>query len=212
MNVAGDWLVALGNNTLALWPGGDTAKSRTIGGGFGGVRHTLSPDGHWIAVAHRMAGAIRIVDAQRGEVVQELAGGSLALRNAVPRAWFTSDGKRLLTSNRQCFQLWETGSWKELHSWPVVAEAESPGAAAVSPDGKLAALEIAPDVFQLTDLATGSCLVNLRPPTTLGAAVAAFTPDGEQFCIAGAGPKIYRWNLAALRRELSAAGLDWQNR
>lgn len=211
LNAAGDWLVALGNNTLALWPGGDAAKARVIGGSFGGVRHTLSPDGRWIAIAHRMAGAIRIVDAQRGAVVQELAGGSLALRNAVPRAWFTPDGKRLLTSNRQRFQLWETGNWKELHGWPVAAEAESSGAAAISPDGQLAVLEIAQDVFQLTKLATGERLANLRPPTSLGAAMAIFTPDGEHLCIAGAGPRVYRWNLAALRRELSVVGLDWQN-
>lgn len=209
VNAAGDWLVAAGNNTLALWPGGDAAQARAIGTGFGGVRHTLSPDGRWIALAHRLAGAIRIVDVQRGEVVQELAAGSLTLRSVAPRAWFTPDAARLITSNRQRFQLWETGRWKELRSWPVAAEAESSGAAAISPDGKLAALELAQDVFQLTDLATGEHLANLRAPTSLGAAAAIFTPDGGRLCIAGAGPKVFQWNLAELRRELGAVGLGW---
>lgn len=209
VNAASDWLVATGSNSLALWPGGDAAKARTIGGGFGGMRHTLSPEGRWIAIAHRLAGAIRIVDVTRGEVVQELAGGSLALRGNVPRAWFTPDGARLITSNRRHFQLWETGSWKELRRWPVAAEAEQPGSAAITVDGQLAALEIAQDVFQLINLASGERLANLRPPTSLGAAAAVFTPDSTTLCIAGAGPKIYRWNLAALRRELSGVGLNW---
>ena len=203
---AGDWLVARGDHSLAVWRSGDAANSRIIGRNLGGMHHAFSADGRWIAISHRVAGVIRVVDARHRSGLKDLAGG---VEGLVPRAWFTPDSSQLLTSNGRLFQLWKTGSWRELRSWPVTPGTKVIGMAAISADGRYAALEEAPDVFQLVDLRTGERIARLRPPSPQRAAAAVFAPDGHSLWIAGTGPRIFRWDLDFLKRELSPLGLAW---
>ena len=51
--------------------------------------------------------------------------------------------------------------------------------------------------------------VRLIPPVRVDFASGAWSPDGGRFYVLGVGHRVFEWNLAALRRELAARGLDW---
>lgn len=205
----GDWLVSVGGAVTEVWPGGRKADARRVGQALGGVEQVFSPDGRWMAIAHRAANSIHVIEVATGRPAAELAASLRAQRQSVPRAWFASDGRRLLTSNRREFQMWAVDSWRALWTVPTSARAEASGSAALSADGKFAALETEQDIYQLVEAATGRPLVRLQAPGRLLAAEAVFSPDGHKLFVAGAGPSVFEWDLQAVRRELARLALDW---
>ena len=180
-----------------------------MGQALGGVEQVFSPDGRWLAIAHRAANAIRVIDVQTGKLAVELAALPRSQRASVPRAWFASDGQRLLTSSRREFQMWAVDSWRALWAMPTAARSEASGSAALSADGQFAVLETEQDIYQLVVAATGRPLVRLKAPGRLLAAEAVFSPDGHKLFVAGAEPNVFEWDLQTVRRELARLSLDW---
>lgn len=209
LNESGDWLVASGQGELWIWNDGDSGRVRHVGRGLGGARHWLSPDQRWILVAPRGGTALRVVSVESGQVVQELRTAVWAPRGAVPRAWFTQGGTRLLTGSAARFQLWEVGSWRVLQQWETMVGGLETGVAAVSPEGRMAALELSPDVLTLVSLESAGRLATLRPPTSPGLACAAFGPNGASLYLGGTGPVIFQWKWAEIQRALGDLGLGW---
>ena len=85
-----------------------------------------------------------------------------------------------------------------------------PGHVAFSPDGRLMALEMAPAVIHLKEVATGRTVAKLEDPHGDRAAWLGFTPDGTQLVVAARYAKaIHVWDLRAIRERLKEMGLDW---
>lgn len=208
INARGTWLVRVADAGMELWPKGDAGAAKNVGRGLGGLDALLSPDDRWVAIQHRQAGAVRVVDADTGAIAADLAVTS---EGAIPRSWWTPDGRALLTSSLSGFEMWEAGTWRQLHSWPAETGGERPGPSALSPDGRWLAIEETPDVFLLLSLPSGERLARLDAPRRAGAAHARFSPDGSRLWVAAQGPRVFEWNLAQLRKELAALGLDWKD-
>jgi hypothetical protein len=85
-----------------------------------------------------------------------------------------------------------------------------PGFVAFTADGKMMALEMAPGVIHLKEIASGRTVARLEDPEGDVSSWLGFTPDGTQLIVvaryAGA---IHRWDLRAIRERLKPMGLDW---
>jgi len=81
---------------------------------------------------------------------------------------------------------------------------------AFSPDGRLMALEMAPAVLHLKEVATGRTVAKLEDPCGDRATWQGFTPDGTQLVvIAKYANAIHVWDLRAIRTRLKDMNLDW---
>src|SRR5262249_1009266 len=79
-----------------------------------------------------------------------------------------------------------------------------------SPDGKLMALEMAPAVIHLKEVASGRTVARLEDPHGDRASWQGFTPDGTQLVVvANHSRAIHIWALRAIRTRLRDMNLDW---
>ena len=101
----------------------------------------------------------------------------------------------------------------DLAADPPAAAATSPsypGHVAFSPDGRLMALEMAPAVIHLKEVATGRTVAKLEDPHGDRATWQGFTPDGTQLVVvASYASAIHIWDLRAIRTRLKDMNLDW---
>jgi tetratricopeptide (TPR) repeat protein len=85
-----------------------------------------------------------------------------------------------------------------------------PGWVAFSQNGKLMAMEMAPAVIHLKELATGRTVAKLEDPHGGRATWQGFTPDGTQLVVVCSySGAIHIWDLRAIRARLKAMNLDW---
>jgi hypothetical protein len=78
-----------------------------------------------------------------------------------------------------------------------------------SRDGTLLAVALTRQEIQLLDPRTAEPLATLTPPLPVSLETLAFSADGHHLAAQTEGPVIHLWDLHALRRELSALGLNW---
>jgi hypothetical protein len=72
------------------------------------------------------------------------------------------------------------------------------------------AVEMAPAVLHLTDVATGRTVAKLKDPHNDRATWQGFTPDGTQLVVvASHASAIHIWDLRAIRTRLLGMSLDW---
>ncbi len=158
----------------------------------------VSPDGLWLATgSHGQNGAQvwRIADGER--VADLKVEGLVAVA-------FSPDGKWLLTSPSPC-RLWAVGTWNE-------ALRTSGEGYDFSPDGRLLVVQDANNVLRLVETETGRTVARLETPDSCAVAQegVSFSPDGSRLVVVtNDGPAVHVWNLRAIRRHLSALGLDW---
>jgi hypothetical protein len=100
-------------------------------------------------------------------------------------------------------------TWEEKAEWPCDFDGSVVGVAAVTADGKLAALEQKHDVIDIITLPECELLVTLDPPTRTSIREMAFSPDGGSLYILGASHRLFEWDLRALREELGRLNLAW---
>jgi hypothetical protein len=85
-----------------------------------------------------------------------------------------------------------------------------PGHVAFTADAKLMAMEMAPGLIHLKEIASGRTVARLEDPHGDHSTWMSFSPDGTQLIVvaryAGA---IHRWDLRAIRTRLKAMNLDW---
>ena len=106
--------------------------------------------------------------------------------------------------------LWDTGSWQPRHRVPVGLAGNVRVPVAFSPDGTLLAAALDLERIHLLDAANAAPRAVLAPPLPIVAAHLTFSPDGRHLVATGVtSPVIHLGNLAALRSELRARGLDW---
>ena len=81
---------------------------------------------------------------------------------------------------------------------------------AFTADGKLMALEMAPGVIHLKEIASGRTVATLEDPQGDLSSWMSFTPDGAQLIVVARYPGvIHRWDLRAIRARLKTMNLDW---
>jgi WD40 repeat protein len=159
-------------------------------------RALLSPDAHVLATAGgTVATTIHLWDPMSGrELTQDPAGVA-----ANPLA-FSSDGKRLLTQRRIAgihggLTIWDIGSGKKIKAIDHSAEVR---AAALSPDGRLIALQSADRAIVVKEAETGKLLHQLPrdvSPQTGRTNGLQFTRDNRFLVTADSENVVRMWDL-----------------
>jgi serine/threonine protein kinase/WD40 repeat protein len=154
---------------------------------------SVSPDGRWVAAGGD----------PHGLKVYETATGKLAWQSPPDVgdvARFSPDGRWLLTTN-------DSGRAYAVGTWEPGPQLGPGSPWAVSPDSRLAVLEMTEAVYRLVELATGRELAQLEDPDRIGGQT-VFTMDGTRL-VASIDDGLRVWDLRRIRAELVKLGLDW---
>jgi serine/threonine protein kinase/WD40 repeat protein len=164
-------------------------------------RAVLSADGRWAATTGWHTPSVKLWDAHVGSLVRDLPIGS---QNA---AFFSPDGRTLVTCLGSEYRFWEIPSWKPIRQlrWEIPSY---PGWVAYSPNGRLIALELSPAVISLIEADTGQAVAKLEDPNSDRSYWLGFTPDGGRLVtVAQYAKAIHIWDLSSIGRQLKALGL-----
>jgi WD40 repeat protein len=157
----------------------------------------VSPNGEWLATgSHNGTGAQvwHIGDAIR---VKDLA------TEGIVQVVFSPDGKRLLTTPSPC-KLWSVGTWNK--------ERQIAGQGlCFTPDGRYLLVQDANKVLLLVETESGRTVARLESPDSCEARWASFSPDGSRLVVTTneSPAAVHVWDLRAIRKRLTAIGLDW---
>jgi serine/threonine protein kinase/WD40 repeat protein len=176
---------------------------QTLGSHPKGEIQALSGDGRWAASCGWHSDRVRLWNARTGQKVHEWVLGKW---NVVS---FTPDSRTLIISRGDEFTFWDVETLQLIRRLPRDVT-PFPGHVAFSPDGKLMALEMAPAVLHLKEVATGRTVAQLEDPHDDRAIWQGFTPDGTQLVtVAKYASAIHIWDLRAIRTRLKEMNLDW---
>jgi eukaryotic-like serine/threonine-protein kinase len=163
----------------------------------------LSPDGRWAASSGWHAQSVRLWNIETGQMIHEWVLGNRTF------VFFTPDSRSLIISRPDEFSFWDIGTLQSILRLPRDA-AQFPGHVSFSPDGKLMALEMAPAIIHLKEVATGRTVAKLEDPHGNRATWQGFTPDGTQLVVVSSySSAIHIWDLRAIRTRLKEMKLDW---
>ncbi len=172
----------------------------------GAASAAFSPDGGLLAVNARAGGGgkgVAVHDSLTGVVVWALG------REAGEGVAWSADGRWIFGGEAKTKgSLWRAADGTRGPELMTDAT-DWIRAGGFSPDGRWLALGERNAVVRLVDPATGKILIRLTPPESLGYVPALAFAGNEQLCAVGIEGRVHTWDLAALRRELGAVGLDW---
>jgi len=169
---------------------------------LGEVR-ALSGDGRWAASSGWHSDRVRLWNVGTGKMVHEWVLGRQTF------VFFTPDSRALIISRGDEFSFWDVETLQPILRLPRDGT-PFPGWVAFSPDGRLMALEMAPAVLHLKEVATGRTVAKLEDPCGDRATWQGFTPDGTRLVVMAAyASGIHIWDLRAIRTRLKDMNLDW---
>jgi WD40 repeat protein/predicted Ser/Thr protein kinase len=146
---------------------------------------------------------LRVYDSATGTVLHTLAAPISADVD-----WSASGGVAMTSNGGGESRLWTVNGWKAGPSLPSELQGNAT-TFALSQDGRMAAIAVG-GVMTLVETRTGEKLVALAAPEVRGEInVMRFSPDGERLASLQMDGRMHLWDLAALRRELTAMGLGW---
>jgi serine/threonine protein kinase/WD40 repeat protein len=168
-----------------------------------GEVQSLSGDGRWAASCGWHSDRVRLLNAITGQMVHEWVLGKWTT------VCFTPDSRALIISRGDEFSFWDVETLQPIRRLPRDVT-PFPGHVAFSPDGRLMALEMAPAVLHLKEVATGRTVAKLEDPCGDRAIWQGFTPDGTRLVVvAKYASAIHLWDLRAIRTRLKEMNLDW---
>jgi WD40 repeat protein len=189
---------------VVVWPGGDATRERPLAESRNHDRPTFSPDGKFVAVMGYPQVNVRVTAVGSGRPavllpLKQHAGAS-----------FSRDSQWFVTGTETEYQTWRLPDLKPGPRWPRSAEGGGFwGTPVFSPDGKWLGCDRGQGEVEVREARGFGERVRLIPPVRVDFASGAWSPDGGRFYVLGVGHRVFEWNLAALRRELAARGLDW---
>jgi serine/threonine protein kinase/WD40 repeat protein len=176
---------------------------RSLGSHPQGEVRALSGDGRWAASCGWHSDRVRLWNVRTGQMVREWAPGKRTFVS------FTPDSRALIISRGEEFTFWDVETLRPIRRLPRHVT-PFPGHVAFSPDGRLMALEMAPAVLHLKEVATGRTVAKFEDPHGDRATWQGFTPDGTRLVVlASYADAIHIWDLRAIRTRLKAMNLDW---
>jgi WD40 repeat protein len=162
----------------------------------------LSPDGNWVATSGWHTVEVRLWNARTGALVHEwpLHRASIA---------FTPDSRVLVLGLGHEFRFHDVTS-KKLVRRIGRDVAMYPGRIAFAPTAGLMALELAPGVVHLKEIATGLTVAQLEDPHSDRAAWLGLASDAGRLAVAAPYARaLHVWDLNAIRQRLKGMNLHW---
>jgi serine/threonine protein kinase/WD40 repeat protein len=168
----------------------------------GDVR-ALSGDGRWTASCGWHSDRVRVWNIRTGQIGREWVLGRHTL------VFFTPGSRALIIARGDEFSFWDVKTWQPTRRLRRDI-AQYPGWVAFSPDGRLMAMEMAPAVIHLKEVATGRTVAKFEDPHGDRACWQGFTPDGTRLVIVSRfASAVHIWDLRAIRKRLKDMNLDW---
>ena len=172
----------------------------------------FSPDSRWVATGARRYTHLHIWEWVPGQtnLVQRTSftGDENPDRVWGARPRFSEDGRRLAVHWGPRLAFYETAQWKELWSHEVEG-----GSFALTPDGRLVALQTEKRHIHLLAADDGTVLATLEMPNLMPVQTLAFSPDSTLLAaVSSTTGELFVWDLPVVRRELARLGLDWEGR
>ncbi len=190
--------------TIWLWPDMDPARAHRLAADFPLVGYRLVAGGRWGVSTDVTGPDLWIWNPATGQPVR-----SLGISENVD-SMSSRDTRWLVTGTRDEFALWDTSSWKRVTRWNARAAQHFGMAGQFSPDARLFGVADLGGRVELHALPEGRELVSLPPPQATRLRDFAFSASGEHLYLMGLDGRIYEWNLAQLRKELTKLGLPWE--
>ncbi len=184
-----------------LWPEGDSTRARLLAGGHPMAGLRLLQDGRTGYSSHWLQPDLWLWDTTTTNRFR-----SLGLSRPV-NSEISPDGRWLITATAAETILWNTGDWTRAGTWGPDARIAVPE---FSRDGRLVATTDTQGCITLRTVPAGEELITLTPSAPLRVRQIHFSTDGTRLWLFHPDGRISEWNLAGLRRELAALGLDWK--
>jgi WD40 repeat protein len=187
-----------------LWPDGNPARARKLAGDWPLIGYHLTKDTRWGLTADPTEPDITVWDPAKGQRLK-----SLGFTEPV-NFELTPDGRWLLASIRDSYQLVEIGSWQRAAQWPAEFGQQHYRCWSFSRDGSLVAVAAPNGRVDLRTLPDATELIQLPAPKSTQIRALQFSADATRlFLVTGAG-SVQEWNLGELRRAMAPIGLDWK--
>ncbi|QJW98402.1 WD40 repeat domain-containing serine/threonine-protein kinase [Frigoriglobus tundricola] len=188
------WLVDLDTDTV------QEQRFNHLGAGY----VSLSPDGNWLATSGWHTSEVRLWNARTDK--QPAHKWQLHERATVT---FTPDSRVLVLGLGHEFRFHDITN-KELVFRISREVAMHPGFVAFAPAAGLMALELAPGVVHLKEIATGRTVARLEDPHGDRASWLGLTPEGGRLAVVSPYARaVHVWGLRSIRERLKAMNLDW---
>jgi WD40 repeat protein len=163
----------------------------------------ISNDGRWLATAGWRSNRVRLWNADTGAMVHEWIFDDQSMVS------FTPDSRLLVISRDNEFTIHDVQTQQRLRRISRDA-AQYPGYVAFSPDSTIIALEMAPGIIHLKEMATEKTIAKLEDPNGERGGWMGFTPDGTKLVVSTAyAHSVHIWDLRLIRQQLANIGLDW---
>jgi serine/threonine protein kinase/WD40 repeat protein len=167
-----------------------------------GEVRAVSADGRWAASCGWHSDRVRLWNAGTGQMVHEWELGKRT------NVFFTPDSRTLVIAQGEEVSFWDVETLQPIRRLRRDV-ALYPGHVAFSRDGRLMALEMAPAVLHLKDVATSRTVARFEDPHGDRATWQGFTPDGTQLVVvANYASAIHLWDLRAIQTRLKEMNLD----
>jgi serine/threonine protein kinase/WD40 repeat protein/tetratricopeptide (TPR) repeat protein len=171
----------------------------------------VSPDGRWLAVGGWKKAGVQVWDLRRRRLERVLRPNE----NVGDMSFFigfSPDGRWLLSATgselNKAYHFWRVGTW-DLDRRMAREGGSNDHAPVFTTDGRLMALQVAPDQVMLADASTGQDLARLTTLHLVIPTPLAISPDGTKL-VAGTNRKTaLLWDLRQIREQLALMGLDW---
>jgi WD40 repeat protein len=199
----GDWIVLrLPARTLAVWPQGEAAReSELIVGEAGGPR--VQVDRHFFLARDASENRIRLWSRPNGALIGDVSAPQPAWVAFSPRAEW------MILGTSESYRSWRLPRLEAGPAWATRAEANSWRAFAFSPAGRWFAGTIGGSAIEIRDGHTLELRCHLEPPLDLEMTGLLWSPDETKVYALFRGPRIFVWDLPALRHELARRNADW---
>jgi WD40 repeat protein len=166
----------------------------------------IHPDARWIAYGKW----------KEGNWIIDLKTNNCKTLESGPASFFavfSPNGRWLVTSSPDHYDVWEVGSWtKPVHELPGYHSINGlVGRMAFSPDGTMLAIAQSSSEVSLVDANNGwkKIMTLASPDDSAIMNWLKFSADGSRLAVVTDAHFIYIWDLRALREALAKMNLDW---
>jgi WD40 repeat protein/tetratricopeptide (TPR) repeat protein len=172
----------------------------------------VSPDGGWLAVGGWKEAGVRVWDLRRRRLERILRPAD-AVGDTSFFVGFSPDGHWLISCTGSnagtSYHFWRVGTWELGQRIVQERSVSADHPPAFSGDGRLMAMEIAPDQVLLAAVATGRELARLTTLQPVTPTPLVFSPDGTKLIARTNQKTALVWDLRRIREQLGPMGLDW---